>query len=439
MIAIRGSAFILGLCVAICVARGATTERMEIGTRSRSETGDRSVAMGDYAKTDSRITGETVPLPIAETLASRGAASVPSNLNGLSASPTMQDSTNLIAAIRAMTIHDAKDAVPALARLAQSTEDPAIAQESWKALGRLADPSSLPVMLFVLETPRDNSFRNLLTQVAAMNALAEIVKRDGGPERVIEQFEHLCTTSTPVGKQRMIEILQKLDTYPSRNMLYRMMGDGDPEVQRYAVSAISRADYPQIVDTLQRFLAGNDMALRKEAILALGRCKGLAATPALIEFLNSKEPAVKVNAKWALLNITGRSFESAANAKLWLEARRSDSEDRFKILLDLVKNGPESLTPLAIEEMGNLVLTREKVEVALRPYLNHRDYRVRAAVCHALGQGVPSTRVFGALISKLVDSSEIVRATAWRSLQAMTGQRLPKDYEAWSQWLRKRG
>ncbi|HLX68475.1 MAG TPA: HEAT repeat domain-containing protein [Verrucomicrobiae bacterium] len=373
---------------------------------------------------------------LAAKIAEQGAAGVPEILKMLSAAQTA-DSTQVIANIRALVSLKASESVSVLAQLAKTTNFPEVAQESWKAIGKLANPAALPSLLFILDAPRDMPYARLLAQNAAMNALAEIAQRDGGAEAFVAQCEELREKATPTGKLRMLEILQKIDTSGSRNVLIQLLKDPDTDVQRVAASAVARTDSPEMIGSVQALLASPNPLVKKEAILALGRCKSQRVMPALIEQLNSTDAGTKANAKWAIQNITGRAFNSVGEAKSWLDAETISAAESMNVLLEQLKSGPPALMPLAIEDLGKLVSVREKLEPALRPFLAHNDFRVRAAACDAIGQASPSPKAIGLLISKLQDSSGVVRSTAWRSLLQMTGQKLPNDYEIWSKWLQK--
>ena len=376
---------------------------------------------------------------LTDKLVKVGSGGVPKLLQKLSGDLSSADGLQLLASMRALSLLDAKDTVPVIIQVMKSSPILELNEEGWKTLGKLAGPSSLPELLFILESPRDMPYRKLVVQVAAMNALSEIAQKDRGPDVFVGECENRRAKASVIAKLRMIEVLQKLDTSLSRNMLFAMLGDPDRDVKRCALVAINRADEPQMVSQLHVFLGNTEVQLKKEAILALGRCKAIAAVPALIGMLDSTDGGVRTNVVWALRNITGRAFSSTANAKLWLESESAEGERRFAVLSELLKNGQPRMAPLFVEELSKLSLLREKEVAALRTYLSHTDFRVRAAVCDALGQTPPSLKTCALLIGKLNDPSDVVGASAWRSLKQMTGQKLPNSHTEWSQWFQKRG
>lgn len=429
--------FLFSLSVTICSVYGTDDGLANVSLRTQPEAAAVAEVLAGRPKSSPRAFDEKEIDALAAKIAEQGAAGVPEILKMLSAAQTPADSTQAIANIRALVRLNASESVSVLGQLAKATILPEVAQESWKAIGKLATPAAFPGLLFILEAPRDMPHAQLLAQVAAMNALAEIAQRYGGAEAFVAQCDVLFEKATPTGKLRMLEILQKIDTAASRNVLTLLLKDSDTDVQRVAASAVARADSPEMMSFVQALLASPNPLVKKEAILALGRCKSPGAMPALIEQLNSTDAGTKANAKWAIQNITGRAFNSAGEAKSWLESETISGEESMKVLLEQLKSGPPALMPLAIEDLGKLVCVREKVEPALRPLLAHNDFRVRAAACGAIGQASPSPKAIGLLISKLHDSSDVVRTTAWRSLVQMTGQKLPNDYEIWSKWLQK--
>lgn len=313
------------------------------------------------------------------------------------------------------------------------------AEEAWTALGQLAGPEVIGNLMFILETPLDMPYRKLVVQVAAMKALTDISAREGGSIEFVQLCSKRRMKASPAERLHMVEVLQKLDTNGSRNLLLSLLSDPDANVKRVTLAAITRADDPQLIGKVLTFLTSPNPQLKKEAVLALGRCKSLASVPALINLIDSSDSGMRATVIGALRSITGRAFASTDNAKLWIEAETADGEQRLAVMQDMLKNESLILAPMLVEEIGKLVLLRDKETMHLRSLANHTNFRVRAAACTVLGQATPNLQTIGILIGKLGDSSEVVTASAWRSLKSMTGQTLPNKYEAWNQWFMKRG
>jgi HEAT repeat protein len=330
----------------------------------------------------------------------------------------------------------------ALAKLVQaafSDSDYPAAQEAWREIGKIATPQDLPLLLPIMHNSQDIWKQKLATQGVAMAALTQIGKKEGGVRKFVEHFTNMRLTASPICKMRMIEVLKNLDLNEGRNFLASLIDDPSPAVQVAAIRVLDYSDSPHTLRLLNDLLSTPDLGLKKETMLALGRSKDLASAPKFIAFLDDKEPSVRDSARYALRNITGRNFDSSTLAKLWWDAEQNDSEENFKVLVEQLKNGPPQLAPLAIEELGKCVLQRDRVHEVLLPCLASFDFRVRAAACGVLGEMPASPKLLNTLVATLQDQSEIVAATAWRSLKHLTGQKLPNQYPVWSEWFQNQG
>jgi HEAT repeat protein len=426
--------YFFSLCLSLSSAYGIAAEKPKVNTEAlvnpQSKASDPLPPKLDIDETDVRA--------LTNKLTVSGAGNVPAILKSLNVNPTAADAVQVMAGIRALAVIDAKAAVPDLILFVKECSNPEMTEEGWKAIGKLAVPASLPGMLFILETPLDMPYRKLVAQIAAMQALIAISQRGDGPAVLVAEIEKLRVNASATAKLRMVEVLEKLDTNLSRSTLSSLLSETDRDVQRVTLSAIARADDPQVIGRIQLLLASSDPLVKKEAAAALGRCKAVAAVPALIKLLDSGDKGVRSNVIGALRNMTGRAFASTSMATSWWDEENADSQERFNALLDQLKQGQPRLAPLIVEELSKIPLMQDKVPSALLLYTNHADFRVRAAVAETLGQTPPVLRTYSMLIGRLNDSSDVVRVSAWHSLKKMTGQNLPNDREIWSQWFQKR-
>jgi len=420
-----------------CGAAEAGSEKKENNTRPSTEAAPVSSASASLPAQLKIDTEETAALTA--KLVGGGATSAPALFKSLTAPATPSNATERIATIRALARLGNKDAVPILVDVVKSPPFLEEAEEAWTALGQLAGPEVIGNLMFILETPLDMPYRKLVVQVAAMKALTDISAREGGSIEFVQLCSKRRMKASPAERLHMVEVLQKLDTNGSRNLLLSLLSDPDANVKRVTLAAITRADDPQLIGKVLTFLTSPNPQLKKEAVLALGRCKSLASVPALINLIDSSDSGMRATVIGALRSITGRAFASTDNAKLWIEAETADGEQRLAVMQDMLKNESLILAPMLVEEIGKLVLLRDKETMHLRSLANHTNFRVRAAACTVLGQATPNLQTIGILIGKLGDSSEVVTASAWRSLKSMTGQTLPNKYEAWNQWFMKRG
>ncbi|HOX07024.1 MAG TPA: HEAT repeat domain-containing protein [Planctomycetota bacterium] len=93
--------------------------------------------------------------------------------------------------------------------------------------------------------------------------------------------------------------------------------DKDDSVQRAAMSGVTRSSNPDpaVLPSLRALLSSNDDNVQKEAILSVGRMKDMASVPPLIEMLRGDNEGRRVNAHWALREISGKDF--GMNADAW--------------------------------------------------------------------------------------------------------------------------
>ena len=372
---------------------------------------------------------------LATELIGQGAAIAPA-LTALLKDPLQKPAPSRSIVIRALTELDAKDSVPPLLEIAKRSPDYPLRQAALAALGKLGEPELLPSLVPLLELPedRDHFEEQFKTTDAARAALVALARKNGGPSALQNHFSLVWPNAGESAKIRMIEVLRDVDSRETREMLSTcLITEMSSEVKKAVVCAFGYSNQPVVLNMLTGLLSSGEPGLKKEAIMALGRARYVPALPQLFGLIDCQEEGVRGNVLWALRNITGRPFESADQAKQWLDTQKQEEGKQFKTLTGkLTTVAPESL-PLVVEQLGGLVLMRQEVEQAILPYVNSEDFRVRAAVCASLG----GTGNLAVLVAKLRDSSKVVSFTAWRALQDATGKQLPRDYAQWQDWLER--
>ena len=342
----------------------------------------------------------------------------------------------------------ASEATLTLAKLATAGPTPNLRRSAMGALVGIGTHEAMPILIQALD-------RELPSELAAKEKYLERDEWYKLRDKLIDTIKAMCASpvhcnaavqaiftlspkATPAARARYARSLSGVRLAAAEDTLVSMAYDSAAEVQTAAVHALGMGKSPTIGKRILP-LAGNNNAKVKVAVcFALGNSKYLPAMPTLIRLLASKEKDVPETALWALRNISGLQFEDPQRWQAWYDEETANSQKRLAELLQQIKTGPAELVPVAVEQIGALVLVRDKVVDELRFLLDHKDPRARAALCNVLAQsGDP--RAEPLLLQKLSDRAEVVNHAAWRGLRFVTNKNLPLDVNTWAEHLAKKG
>ena len=188
-----------------------------------------------------------------------------------------------------------------------------------------------------------------------------------------------------------------------------------------------------------RMLSHKDAPTLAAAARAAGRLEDFNAATRLVELLEHDDTSVRRDSLAALRYMTGLSLRNdQLGWRTWLANEQHWWRDEAPALLrDLAGNDLVRVFS-AVNALVSRRMFRNELAAELQPLLFDSDPVLRGLACTALGQiGTtrPVSSPFLALIERLDDREESVRASAWAALRLATGLDLPLSYEAWSSAL----
>jgi HEAT repeat protein len=311
------------------------------------------------------------------------------------------------------------------------------------ALDYIGDINVIPSLVPALDTSKEiektvEIREHQKTLNITAQTLASLTRKDGGADLLVQEFQKYVEKASDPFKVRMIQTLREVDSSQGESMLLYFITDRSDLVKYNAISALGFTKPRLAPGILMEVLRGNDMKLRKGAIVALGRFKWVPAIPDISKLLDSPESGVHTDAAASLRLITGINFTNRKDAMDWYAAETADSLKRFEGLAAKLKAASREELPVVIEQFHSIVLHRDKVVDLLLQYAGHEFFRARAAACTVLGR-TGSMRALTTLVSRISDATPEVSYAAWRALKESTGRSFPRDTMAWTSWLSKRG
>lgn len=378
---------------------------------------------------------------LADDLARLGSAAVP----GIAAALPHACARNSLATgalLAALVRLKAAAASPRLVKLLCSSPGAQTRINLAAALGEIGAPGAIPELLNILDEQnpaalrRDPAAGRLGGEL--IRALQCLGRTFEGAQVLTAELSRRMFSALPDAKIRYAEILRQVPGRQSEYSLVMLLADSSPQVRAAALSALAAHPSPRIAAQVLPSLASGGSIVKIAAARTLGEFKYLPAVLPLIPLLASQERGVPQAALWALRRITGMGF--AGESERWASWHKSElARERLCLagMLAGLESAPAELKPLAVEQFAGLALLREDAARALRPYAEHADLRVRAAVCNVLAQsGGPQDLQL--LAARLNDSAPEVAHAAWRGLRYATDQDLPPDAERWNAFLRSR-
>lgn len=333
-----------------------------------------------------------------------------------------------------------KTAIPVLTQVALGSTNYILRQKAYAALV-IGDSSLIPILLPAIDTTDADRkhlrehHQTLNVAVATITALAQSFD---GHKILIDTLTEMLPKASDPFKVRAITVLRHVETRESEELMLGLLKDPAALVRYNAISSLGYSGQGRAPDALAEVLrTTDDVNLRKGVVVALGRYKHLGSLDVLLPLLDSTESGLKKDATYAVRNITGREFQTASEAKVWLKNARDSAQTEFDEMAAVAKSNAIEAAAVAIEKLSEQVLLRGKVVDLLIPLMNHGNHRIRGACCFTLGR-TGELRTYGYLVERLRDPSPEVSYTAWRALKYTTGRDFPRDFGTWRAWLDKR-
>ncbi len=204
-------------------------------------------------------------------------------------------------------------------------------------------------------------------------------------------------------------------------------------------SRISPPFDKRVRERVARMLDDGDALVIAAAARAAGRLEDFDTVTRLVELLEHEDTTVRNDTLGALRYMTGLSLRNdPVRWRTWLQSeQRWWREEAPGLIRDLASDDVVSVFG-AVNALVSRRMYRNELALELLPLLEDSDPVLRGLACSALGQiGTtrPVSEPFLALIERLDDREESVRACAWAALRLATGLDIPLPYEAWSSAL----
>jgi HEAT repeat protein len=266
------------------------------------------------------------------------------------------------------------------------------------------------------------------------SAISEILRRDRAGYAAIGEVLREGETDVEailvgaLGRSGTRDALQLLSDRLGRNRaldlpILSQMG-------RIAARQHGPAD-PILLRRVRPYLKSRDVAIRREAAMAVGRLEDEEAVPELIGLLGEDNPGVQSNAYWALKRITGMALAPEPHRwKAWYDRESEWRTSRAPAVLDNLSSAGRAEIVAAIQEIATKRLFRGRLAERLVPLLQHPDADIVGLTCTAL-MGLRSYAPVPSLIELLDHGNEAVKHNALRALVAITGKERPPERKAW--------
>ncbi len=142
-----------------------------------------------------------------------------------------------------------------------------------------------------------------------------------------ERFEDLSKSVGDPNPEVRREAAVRLGSIPSAEAVIvatELLSDKDDSVVLCALQALGSKTMNPKVDIHEHvlpLLSSNNVMIQKQACLTVGHRKTIEAAPILIDMLESEDTGVRLNAYWALKNISGYSLPPTEERwKEWLDS-----------------------------------------------------------------------------------------------------------------------
>jgi|GEM_PF-2937553 len=217
-----------------------------------------------------------------------------------------------------------------------------------------------------------------------------------------------------------------------------------PAIEKYLDFTCQQDAFPAIhclgrmgtngIPTLQRFLSGNDLALKRGAVEALIRIQSAVCIPILEKLRDASDKDIARKSQSGVMLIRSRIVDRVYTPSEW--SSQDDARLSHLTSAALCEDEPvRSEAAVALLRIGEPTIWYLRCQL---PNYSHGDtfngahfYVSERAASLLLRIGRPA---IPALIDALCDEYEHGRQFAVDTLQKLTGQKMGADYELWSTW-----
>ena len=297
------------------------------------------------------------------------------------------------------------------------------------ALGVIGDAGAIPLLMPGLNSGNEQA-------AAAAGYALLVLSRNSAAAAAIG---HACSTAFGAASQQakfqILKVTAALDTPDADNVVNMAMTGNSEELAAAVIGSLSGKRLRNLLPKLRQILAeSHGPMLLTKAAFTLGRAKDFMSVIGLIKLLNDNNKEVRETAQWALQFISGEQSSDPAFWAKWCELQNSVPPQQLDELLRQIKENPAESKTQAIDQAVQYLILREKLVPVLFNCIRDPDFRVRAAAYNTLGQTGALTPASN-LVEGLSDPRLEVSYAAWRALKQLTGQKFPRDYSVWRDWL----
>ncbi len=190
---------------------------------------------------------------------------------------------------------------------------------------------------------------------------------------------------------------------------------------------------------VRRSLARSDPQVLREAAAAAARVRDHDAIERLLELLDHEHRGTRENAFWALETLTGLALSRRPERwRAWYAGERAWWDETAAGVLATLTSEDLGAVFHALRELGARRMHRDRILSAVAPLLRHESPTLRRQAL-SVAAGLSDRRDAALLVPCLLDESDEIALTAWRTLERITGLELPRDAAAWQRALAPAG
>lgn len=314
---------------------------------------------------------------------------------------------------------------------ALSDEDRIVKMHVCQALGKLADPKSIPVLINVLKD-EDNMVRaNAISALASIGQMSVQPLLDAAAkEDDWKKRGYYCEALIRIGRPAALKLI---DALGSRNV----------NLSRVAAEALAKIQGPEVEEILIRSLSSRNSELRRAAAAVLQERPSVNAGKALIRLFSDSSIAVRNAAVSALAALGKQSIELVlpkleSNDKKVLEA----------VMAVLMKINKESIPTLIKLLTHDKVIVRDYAANILAKtgapalkdiaaLLGDKEKAIRLLAIAIMGRFTDGSSI-ATLIELLGDKEYVIQEAARNALKNISGKDFGLDKEKWDEWNKSR-
>jgi HEAT repeat protein len=252
-------------------------------------------------------------------------------------------------------------------------------------------------------------------------------------------LKELMLASGERGRARLVQIVNQINSKESAQFSISLLDFMDESLLIPIMTGLG---------AVARYLSGNthlkklreivyheELSIRKEAIILLGKIKDIDSISLLVDFLEGREPLIVESAHWSLKNISGLQFPPEKNTWLnWLQNEQEGAMKNIEELRQKISSKDSSCVIDLLRRISQRTLFRDQVAGELVGLLAHEKEEVKVSTCLALAN-LGSKTPIPYLIELLINDSSKLREASYNALCSITSERFILDYSIWKNWF----